>query len=311
MSILDELITKNGWEFLIDQNKKPFLKASNGKKVEYIPIASDSVKSLILKDIYEDRGVLPSRAERDQMHDAMTAKALFSKQIKDIRIRTAVSEKGLEIDLNNEEGECIYITSEGWGVGQPTAAFYRPSSLRQMATPKSGATWDIFKKHFKTKSDEDLMLIIGFMLSCFRPQGPYPILVLQGEQGSAKSTTANMIKRIVDHSLGQTRGLIKKEQDLFIAAQNNHLLSFDNVSGIHNDLSDALCRIAILLENKSSSSLSRRICTASSGSIFQCVLVSNSEKKSRNFSMWSLFIAAPLSLLKSLSLFSTFDFLKI
>lgn len=67
------------------------------------------------------------------------------------------------------------------------------------------------------------MLIVGFMLACLRPKGPYPILVLQGEQGSAKSTTARMIKALIDPALGATRSTPKKEHDLFIAAKNNHL----------------------------------------------------------------------------------------
>jgi hypothetical protein len=40
------------------------------------------------------------------------------------------------------------------------------------------------------------------------------------------------------------RALARDERELMIAANNSHVLAFDNVSGLPGWLSDALCRIA-------------------------------------------------------------------
>jgi hypothetical protein len=53
-----------------------------------------------------------------------------------------------------------------------------------------------------------------------------------------------MLKAIVDPNLAPVRALARDERELMIAANNSHLLAFDNVSGLPAWFSDALCRIA-------------------------------------------------------------------
>ena len=70
------------------------------------------------------------------------------------------------------------------------------------------------------------------------------MLIINGEQGSAKSTTARVLSALVDPSVAPTRAAPKDERDLAVAADNNHLLSFDNISTMPGWRSDALCRLA-------------------------------------------------------------------
>ena len=70
------------------------------------------------------------------------------------------------------------------------------------------------------------------------------MLVLTGEQGSAKSTCARMLRSLVDPHEAPLRSAPRTEQDLFIAARNAHILAFDNLSAVSGWLSDALCRVA-------------------------------------------------------------------
>ncbi len=46
--------------------------------------------------------------------------------------------------------------------------------------------------------DDASKLAIGWLVGCFMPEGPYPILVLSGEQGSGKTTLTRMCRRLVD-----------------------------------------------------------------------------------------------------------------
>ena len=77
-----------------------------------------------------------------------------------------------------------------------------------------------------------------------RPTGPYPVLALTGEQGSAKSTTAKVLRSLVDPFHGNSRSLPDNERDLFITAKSSHVMSFDNISFLPKSMSDALCRLA-------------------------------------------------------------------
>ena len=78
----------------------------------------------------------------------------------------------------------------------------------------------------------------------FCPVGPYPILKLLGEQGSAKSTTARVLRAIIDPNTAPIRAEPRSTSDLMIAAKNAWIICLDNLSAIKTNLSDALCRLA-------------------------------------------------------------------
>ena len=53
-----------------------------------------------------------------------------------------------------------------------------------------------------------------------------------------------MLRALVDPNGAPVRTLPREERDLFIAANNGHVLAFDNLSGLPSWLSDSLCRLA-------------------------------------------------------------------
>ena len=77
-----------------------------------------------------------------------------------------------------------------------------------------------------------------------RNRGPYPVIVLSGEQGSAKSTFSAILRALLDPNTAPLRALPREDRDLFIAASNGHVLAFDNVSSLPGWISDTLCRLA-------------------------------------------------------------------
>ncbi len=76
------------------------------------------------------------------------------------------------------------------------------------------------------------------------PDGPYPVLALDGEQGSGKSTACRMLRRLVDPNKADLRGPPRKEEDLIVAATSARVVALDNISFIEAEMADALCRVA-------------------------------------------------------------------
>jgi hypothetical protein len=70
------------------------------------------------------------------------------------------------------------------------------------------------------------------------------VIVLSGEQGSAKSTFSAILRALLDPNTAPLRALPREDRDLFIGASNSHVLAFDNVSGLPAWISDTLCRLA-------------------------------------------------------------------
>ena len=106
------------------------------------------------------------------------------------------------------------------------------------------AVFPIYVDSLTSQSDDDFILLVAWTVAAFRPDLPCPVLVLHGEQGSAKSTTAKVLKKLIDPSEPLLRSLPRDSRDLYIAASNSWVVSLDNVSGLPVWLSDDLCRLA-------------------------------------------------------------------
>ena len=88
------------------------------------------------------------------------------------------------------------------------------------------------------------MLIVAWLFGALRAGGPYPVLAIAGEQGSAKTVLSKLLRALIDPNVAPVRALPRDERELFIAAGNGHVLAFDNLSGLPPWLSDTLCRLA-------------------------------------------------------------------
>ncbi|PTM39452.1 hypothetical protein C8D03_0943 [Bosea sp. 124] len=105
-------------------------------------------------------------------------------------------------------------------------------------------TFKEFAALLNLDTQRDFQLIMAWCVCALTPDGPYPILTVCGDQGSAKSTLVRLIHELIDPSHAPLRSMPKSEKELFISASNSHVLSFDNVSSISPDLSDNLCKIS-------------------------------------------------------------------
>ena len=99
--------------------------------------------------------------------------------------------------------------------------------------PERGGSIEALRSFLNLSSQNDFVLVVAWLLAALRPAGPYPLLTITGEQGSAKTFLSKLL-----------RALPREERELMIAANNGHVLAFDNLSGLSPWLSDALCRLA-------------------------------------------------------------------
>jgi hypothetical protein len=113
--------------------------------------------------------------------------------------------------------------------------------------PQRGGSIDELRPFVNVRTDDDgrdFALAVGWLVASLRPKGPYPLLAVQGEQGSAKSTLARALRSLIDPNSAGLRSQPKDLRDLAIAANNSWCLSFDNLSKVPGWLSDGMCRLA-------------------------------------------------------------------
>ena len=99
-------------------------------------------------------------------------------------------------------------------------------------------------KFLNLKTEHDLVLVVAWILAALRDKGPYPILKIWGQEGSAKSTTVDFLRALIDPYRASKRSFPRDDRDLYVGAKNSHVLSYDNISTIPEWLSNSLCRLA-------------------------------------------------------------------
>ena len=187
----------------------------------------------------------PNRAALRAALDMVEAQGRFEGAHNRVFRRVASLGNRLYLDLANSAWKAVEIGATGWRVvDQPPVRFTRSPTTRALPTPEPGGRLSDLRPHLNLASDDDFVLLTSWILAALRDTGPYPVLVLLGEQGSAKSTTMRIVRSVTDPLEAPVRTLPRSERDLYIEAANSHLLAYDNVSAVPLWLSDALCRLS-------------------------------------------------------------------
>ncbi len=174
----------------------------------------------------------------------LDAKAVRSKVVREVHLRTAEHEGKIYIDLGSPDWSAVEIDAQGWRIiAEPPVRFTRPESLLALPTPIEGGSLNELKELINADGDS-WVLIVTFLLFSLCPNKTYPVLVLSAVRGSGKTAAAEILKGLIDPGKG---GLMKLQSDirnLAAAAVNRLLLVYDNVGYISSDQSDDLCRMA-------------------------------------------------------------------
>ena len=209
------------------------------------PIHAKGFRRWLGRMFYQAEGKPPSAQAMQDALGILDAKAVYDG--KEYQIFTRIAEAGerIYIDLANEAWEAVEITPDGWQVvSKYPVKFRRTKGMFPLPYPVSGGSIDELRQFVNISDDDSWRLLVAWLVAALRPQGPYTVLNLQGEQGSAKTTTARVLRRLIDPSRVELRSTPRDERDLAIIANNSWVVAFDNLSGVPLWLSDAICRLA-------------------------------------------------------------------
>ncbi len=228
-----------------DPDQQSFASFSIKGHTENHALRSKPFKYWMVHQFYRETEKAPGSQAIEDALRVLEAKAVFDGKEKETHLRLAGAEGRVYIDLGDEDWRAIEVTAAGWKViSDPPVAFIRSRGMRPLPCPDRGGSIQDLKELVNLKSDDDFKLFVAWLLSTLRPAGPFPILCLNGEQGSAKTTLARIARRLIDPNAADTRTIPKDETDLLIAARNGWIINLDNLSHVRDWLSDALCRVS-------------------------------------------------------------------
>jgi hypothetical protein len=205
------------------------------------PIRTGPFRRWLARRFYELSGSAPSSQPLQDALGVLEGRALFDEPEHPIFTRLAGGEQTIYLDLGDVNWRAVALDAGGWSIAEPPLHFRRPRGLLPLPVPEQKGSLEELRR-FVNVADDDWPLLVAWLVAAVRPRGPYPILLLHG--GTAKSTTARVLRELVDPNTAPLRSQPREERDLAIAARNGWVMAFDNVSSIPDWLSDAFCRLS-------------------------------------------------------------------
>jgi hypothetical protein len=216
----------------------------NGHR-ETWPLRSKAFRRWLLRIFYNLQGKPPAAQSLQDALGVIEAKARFDSVEREVSVRVGEHGGNIYIDLCDANWQAIEITCGGWRVVvDPPVRFRRARGMLPVPVPVAGGKLSELRRFINVASDADFVLILAWLLAALRPKGPYPVLELHGEQGSAKSTASRLLRDLVDPNTAALRSEPREARDLMIAANNAWCMAYDNLSHLPAWLSDAFCRLS-------------------------------------------------------------------
>jgi hypothetical protein len=212
---------------------------------ETLAVRHRGFKRWLAKQYFDKTRKAPGSEALQAALNVIEARAHFGGVEREVHVRVGGADGRVFIDLGDSTWQAIEVSAQGWNViAEPPVRFRRAAGMKALPIPVRGGSVDLLRHYLNVAHDEDFVLTVAWLVAALRPRGPYPVLLVNGEQGSAKSTFCAVVRSLVDPNSAPLRALPREDRDLFINASNAHVLAFDNVSNMPAWTSDTLCRLS-------------------------------------------------------------------
>ncbi len=231
------------FELFHDQNKDVF--AKDRKTNEVRALGSRQFRDCLQAGFYIDTGKSPRDQSIREALGTLAGLGRFRGDFLPIHLRTAGADSEYFLDLAVPgNSRAVRILPGAWEIVEsPAAMFVRPESMQPLPDPVAGGSIEALWRVANIPTGSRL-LVLAWLVECLRPDTPYPVAELLGEQGSGKSGTQTALRGLFDPNACNLRGAPKSVEDIFVSAGACPVLSYENVSHLPAPMQDALCVLA-------------------------------------------------------------------
>lgn len=149
------------------------------------------------------------------------------------------------VDMGTDTGHALVITPDGWRLEASSPVVFRRSELTHpLAVPERGGTPEDLGglRELINLSEEDYRLVVAWVVAAYLIDMPHPILFVQGEQGTAKSSLVRTLLTLIDPQPAADREAPADKREWAIFSRASWAFSFDNITEIAPWLSNSLCK---------------------------------------------------------------------
>jgi len=186
---------------------------------------------ICLKTIEE--GLKPNKTTINQINEELEAESMLAATTEEVHKRYALVNDALYINTGNDDLR-IKISKKEIKLVKSKLVKFAFSKHRGKLTYDMKIKRDfnrfikLLRKYAPVKNEEDLLLLVAYMLDSCIPDTDYQILVITGGSGSGKTFLTFMIRCIIDPSTFGIGSLLKSRKDIYLQVSHNHLQTFDN-----------------------------------------------------------------------------------
>jgi hypothetical protein len=238
------LVAGDGTELFHSTDGHPYATFTIGDHRETMSLTGSSFADHLARAYYRVKKRVVGGSDLKDAIRVLIASAKHAGPEHHVSVRLARVDDVIWLDLGRPDWAAIKITAQGWTYDRtPQVKFRRPRGLLALPCPsRASDTLDAILKELINVADPTLL--IAWEVGALRGRKPYPILAINGEHGSAKTTAQRFLRRLIDPNTADLRLPPKEPRDLMIAALNSHIIAFDNLSVVPDWLSDALCTLS-------------------------------------------------------------------
>lgn len=235
----DLRISTTGVPFAVPRSKPRIVRALRGRM---------SLRAELAKQWFTSQN---RSASGEALTEAITTLEGFAQETEPVELSTRVARFGTELwlDLANDKGEAVCISRFGWHITDDVPVLFRRTTLTNpLPRPVVGAghleLFSLF--NYVPVSGADWSLVIGDLIAALDPDIPHPVVSVNGEQGTGKTTATSMLVALIDPTGALTRKAPRDAEEWIVAASGSWRVAIDNIgrAGIPDWLSDSLCRAA-------------------------------------------------------------------
>lgn len=200
-----------------------------------------SLRAELSSSFYIEHGSAPSQTALADACMVLEGKAQHVDPV-ELHLRVAEHDGALMLDIGDPTGRCVQITATGWTVVEQAAVMFRRTALTgALPVPVRGHGFDALWSGVNFR-EEYRPVVLAVLVSNLMPNMPHPVVLIGGEHGTGKTTASRRLAAIMDASPVGPRKAPRDVESWTTAAAGSWVVALDNLSGIPDWLSDALCR---------------------------------------------------------------------
>ena len=137
------------------------------------------------RDGFDAVGRSASEQQIKQARFALSGIAKHDGRHEKIHLRAAMHNNGIYIFIGDDEKQVIEVLPTGWRLIESEKSpvkFWQPSAMQSLPIPDGKGNLRLLWE-FLNIPENDRLLVLAWMLESFRPETPFPILALSGQQG--------------------------------------------------------------------------------------------------------------------------------